>query len=169
MIDSKELKKEFDELYNYMASSSKVENMALFGSVAKNMMYNLIDNKPSEAQEYIDKLKSMKWRNYLTDKEADEIVEKMDPKPVWSKSQYLNAVEGLGIETCEEPYYNENALWVTASMEFSDSGQRIAKMYGMTLADAASNKNFIESVTGFALDKLKDKDKVFDIREYFDV
>ena len=50
MIDSKELKKEFNELYNYMASSSKVENMALFGSVAKNMMYNLIDNKPSEAQ-----------------------------------------------------------------------------------------------------------------------
>ena len=54
-------------------------------------------------------------------------------------------------------------------MEFSDSGQRIAKMHGMTLADAASNKDFIESVTGFALDKLKDKDKVFNIREYFDV
>ena len=75
MIDSKELKKEFDELYNYMASSSKVENMALFGSVAKNMMYNLIDNKPSEAKEYIDKLKSMKWRNYLTDKALAIITE----------------------------------------------------------------------------------------------
>ena len=82
------MKNEFQALYNMMANSQKVEFMHTFGVVHKEMMEWMIANKPDFAQEWIDKLESIKWRNYLTPKEADGIVAKMSPKAPWGREQW---------------------------------------------------------------------------------
>ena len=74
------MKKEFQALYNMMANSNKVENMHTFGNVHKEMMHWFIQNKPELAQEWLDKLESIKWKNYLSPKEAEKIVAGMNPK-----------------------------------------------------------------------------------------
>ena len=74
------MKKEFYELYDMMAMSHDVENMRTFGNVHKEMMEWMIQNKPDLAQEWIGKLESIKWCNYLTPKEAEKIVSEMVPK-----------------------------------------------------------------------------------------
>lgn len=167
MVDTNELKDRFDALYSQMATSNNVEDMKLFGSIAKKMMYNLIENKPDEAEEYIDILCAMNWHNYLTDREASEIVSRMKPSVEWGKQQFLSVVDKLGVEKEVEPYYNANALYVTSCMKYSDHGKRIAAMLGVPFEQAAGNEKFIQAVVGFAIDSLRDQDHVFNIREYF--
>ena len=67
------MKKEFQALYEKMANSNEVAFMRIFGNVHKEMMDWFIANKPELAQEWLDKLQSIKWKNYLTPKEAERM------------------------------------------------------------------------------------------------
>ena len=83
-----------------MAMSHDVENMRTFGNVHKEMMEWMIQNKPDLAQEWIGKLESIKWCNYLTPKEAEKIVSEMVPKAPWSREAWKNAMQSLGLPEC---------------------------------------------------------------------
>ena len=155
------MRKEFYALYNMMANSQKVENMRVFGTVHKEMMEWMIANKPAEAKEWLDKLESIRWRNYLTPKEAETIVGEMEPKAPWSRDQWKQAMESAGFALEKEPYYNSCSLWVTMNMIMSDSSA--------TLAKYVDNGNMFKLVHDLAVDKLCDKDQVFSIRQYFNV
>ena len=74
------MKKEFHELYDLMSNSKKVENMRTFGTVHKEMMDWMIQNKPDLAAEWIGKLESIKWKNYLTPARPRESCLKCHPK-----------------------------------------------------------------------------------------
>lgn len=161
-----ELKEKFDELYNYMSVSGNSKYMKVFGKVMQEMMDWFIINKPDTAMMLIDKLESIKWKNYLSRSEADEIIAKMLPRPIWTREQWMSAMENIGLDTEEEPCYNSCALFVAMSMEYSDSSHTIAKLMGKT-PDEVSNDDMLKATYLLALDKLKDKDKVFCIREYF--
>lgn len=154
-----EMKNEFQALYNMMANSQKVEFMHTFGVVHKEMMEWMIANKPDFAQEWIDKLESIKWRNYLTPKEADAIVAKMSPKAPWGREQWKTEMERYDFDIEDEPCYNHCALWVTMNMIMSDSGN--------TLSRYVETDNLFNAVYDLAVDKLTDPDKVFNIRRYF--
>ena len=78
-----QLKKKFDELYNFIISSSDTGKMKMLGWVMKAMMYDTIDAHPQHADEYLAILESVKWDNYLTEKEAETIVNAMSPTPKW--------------------------------------------------------------------------------------
>ena len=65
-----ELMKNFDELYGIMATSGNVKYMRVFGDTMRCMMKDMADRHPELAQEYIEKLCAIKWKNYLTKKEA---------------------------------------------------------------------------------------------------
>lgn len=158
-MTQEEMKNEFYALYNLMANSQKVENMHTFGMVHKEMFEWFVANKPELAQEWLDKLESIKWKNYLSQKEADNIVADMNPSAPWSRDQWRAAMKEHGFEMDKEPYYNRCALFVTMNMKMSDSGETLAKYI-------AGDKMF-EAVYNLAVDSLTDKDGRFKIREYF--
>lgn len=161
-----EMKKKFTELYQFMASSENVAFMRVFGNVHKEMMDWFIANKPEIAEEWICKLESIKWHNYLTTKEAEKIVAAMKPTAPWAREVWKSALDKMGIVTQEEPYYNSCALWVTMNMIYSDSAQSIADIMGKPLADVSAEQ-MVKAVHALALDKLKDVDHHFNIRSYF--
>lgn len=165
-MEANGMTEKFDELYGIMSSGKEIGNMELFGSVMREMFGWFAVNNPEAAQEWLSKLESIKWNNYLTSKESAKVVASMSPKPVWAKDQLVDALQKLGLATEEVPYYNVCALYTAMSMVYSDSAQTIARIIGKPLADI-DNETMIKAVHGLAVDKLKDADRVFDIRSYF--
>ena len=153
--------KKYDRLYEKMATSTNIENMKAFGKVGREAMSLLAKNMPDKAQELIDKLCAIEWNNYLTEREAEEITSKMNPQRPWPREQWKTVLEQHGYKLDEEPYYNRWALYVTMCMIYSDNIE--------TLKHYASGVDMFEFIHALALDKLKDKDKVYNVREYFRV
>jgi len=153
------MRSEFHSLYDMMASSQNVAFMHVFGMVHKEMMEWFIQNKPELAQEWLEKLESIKWKNYLTAKEAEKIVAGMEPKAPWSRDQWKAEMARHGFELEKEPCYNRCALWVAMNMIMSDSAT--------TLGRYVDEESMFQLVHDLAVDKLTDKDAVFDIRRYF--
>jgi hypothetical protein len=158
-MTSEEMKQEFNALYNMMANSNKVENMHTFGNVLKEMFLWFVANKPAEAEEFLNKLESIKWKQYVTAKEAERIVGDMVPSAPWSYEQWKSAMEKHGYELEHDPYYNKCSLWTVMNMIMSDSSE--------TLAKYIDKDKMFEAVYELAVDKLRDKDGKFVIREYF--
>lgn len=154
-----EMRREFHALYMLMANSDELADMRTFGNVLKEMMEWMIANRPEAAEEWIEKLESIRWKNYLTPKEAEAIVNNMIPKAPWSREQWKAMMEQNGYQLEKEPCYNRCALWVTMNMIMSDSSQTIAKY--------VDNGNVFKIVHDLAVDKLTDKDEVFLVRKYF--
>lgn len=151
----------YRDLYNYMAASKDPSNMSTFGDVMTEMMEWMISNKPDAAQEWLDKLDSIRWNNYLTQKEAEGIVLKMMPKAPWSRDQWKSAMTQKGYPTSKEPCYNSCALWTVMNMIMSDSSSTIEKY--------VAGENVFDFVHGLAVDDLTDEDGNFDVRDYFQV
>ena len=166
-MEQKELMNVFNGLYNTMASSNEPRYMHTFGDVMKCMMKDMICLKPELAQEYIDKLGAIEWNNYLTMKEASEIVNGMNPPATWDMQTWLNAMTGLGLATEEKPYYNDYALYVAMNQVVSDHGCTIAKILGKDDVKDIGTEHLVKYANHLALDLLKDKDGVYDIRKYF--
>lgn len=166
-MNQEEMKKEFDSLYKMMANSDKVENMRTFGNVHKEMMDWFIDNKPELAQEWIGKLESIKWKNYLTAKEAEKIVSGMIPKAPWSRDVWKQAMKDLELSTEEEPYYNSCALWVVMNQVYTDHAQTIADNIIKKPLQEIPVEQLVPGIRALAIDLLKDKDGVYSVRSYF--
>ena len=165
-MTQEELRNKFDDLYKMMASSTNVEFMRTFGNVHKEMMDWMIQNKPDLAAEWVEKLCSIKWRNYLTQKEAEKIVTSMKPEAPWKRDAWKQAMESMEIMTEEEPYYNSCALWAVMNMVYSDSSKSIAAIIGTPLNEIPAEQ-IVDAVHSLALDKLKDQDQRFNVRKYF--
>ena len=160
------MKKEFHALYNMMANSQETKFMRTFGNVHKEMMEWFIANKPELAQEWLDKLESIRWQQYLTPKEADRIVASMNPKAPWNRDVWNAAMEQMGLVKEEEPYYNRCALYVEMNKQYSDQGETVAELLGVPLQQAPAEK-IVPAMFKMALNLLKDKDHVYNIRSYF--
>lgn len=160
-MNAEQMREKFDGLYDMMASNKNVAYMRTFGNVHREMMDWMIQNKPDLAEEWLEKLESIKWRNYLTPKEAEKVVAGMQPKAPWTKDQWRQAMEQKGFVTDEEPYYNSCALWAVMSMLMSDSSETLKKHLG--------DADQFALVHDLSLDKLKDKDGMFNVRENFGV
>lgn len=150
-----------------MAQSQNPKNMKVFGNVMTEMMDVMIQKMPTEAEEMVDKLEAIKWRQYLTPREAETIVSKMDPKGPWSREAWKNTMESFGLPLEEQPAYNRCALWVEMNKIYSDFGENIAELIGKTLSP--TDKDIIAACYKMALKNLKDKDGVYNIRKYFGV
>lgn len=160
-MNAEMLKEKYHALYQHMVASKKTENMKVFGSVMTAMIDDMITSNPSKAEEYISRLESIKWKNYLTPKEAEKIVEEMNPKAPWSREQWKTAMSQHGYELEHEPCYNPCALWVVMNMLMSNSGS--------TLPKYVEADNLFAVVHDLAVDQLKDADGKFMVRDYFGV
>lgn len=165
MMTAAELKERYDALYDYMAQSRDPKNMKAFGCVMTEMMDYLIANKPDVAQDMVDELEAIKWKQYLTPKEADKIFAAMDPKGPWSRDMWKSTMESFGLPLEEAPYYNRCALWIEMNKIYSDFGEEIAALLGKPLSP--TDKDIISACYKMAIKNLKDKDGVYDIRKYF--
>lgn len=154
-----ELTSRFNALYEQMATSNNVAYMRTFGLVLKEMMEWMIKNKPEHALEWLEKLECIKWKNYLTKREAQEIVENMEPRTPWPMDQWMLSMQQHGYTLEEEPYYNRYAMYVTMSMVYSDSHETLKKYVG--------NGDEFAMIHDLAKDKLKDVDRKFNVRVYF--
>lgn len=166
-MTQEEMKNEFCALYNLMANSNKVEFMHTFGQVHKEMFDWMVANKPELALEWLEKLESIKWKNYLTPKEAQRIVDGMNPKAPWSRDVWNQTMKQLELPVEEEPYFNSCALWVEMNKQHSDHAQTLAdKVYKKPLAEIPAEE-IVPVIRDLAIDLLKDKDDKYHIREYF--
>lgn len=154
------MKESFNTIYDHIISSEDRSKMKVLGGVTKAIMYRLMETNPSLAKEYIEQLESVKWDNYLTAKESETIVSNMEPKPSWTRNNWEALMENHYKE--EAPYYNSNALYTTMCMIASDSGETLQKIAGIN-----DKEQLFDLIHHLAIDKLKDKDKVFNIRKYF--
>ena len=161
------LKERYDGLYDYMANSKDPKNMKAFGCVMTEMMDVMIQKMPAEAEDMIDKLEAIKWHQYLTPKEAQKIVDGMDPKGPWTRDAWLQTMQQFGLPVDDAPYYNRCALWVEMNKMYSDFGDEIAALLGKPLTP--TDKDIIAACYKMALKTLRDKDGVYDIRRYFGV
>lgn len=158
-MNPQELKDKYYELYEYMAQSKDPKNMKLFGKVMTMMFDDMAQAHTQKAEEYINILEGVKWRNYLSPSEADKIVAAMEPKAPWTREQWIQAMQNSGFELEEWPYYNRCALFTTMEMIMSDSSE--------TLSKYVEGDKMFEAVHALAVDKLKDPDERFSIRSYF--
>lgn len=142
-----------------MANSRDTGHMKTFGRVMTSMMDDMISGNPTKAGEYIEQLESIRWKNYLTPREADMIVSNMVPKAPWTIDQWRSAMMQHGLEMEDSPCYNTCALWATMNMIMSDSQE--------TLSRYVDSDSLFGIVHDLAHDKLTDEDGMFDIRRYF--
>lgn len=169
MMNAEEQMKKFDQLYAKMSASTDIEDMKLFGKACRKAIEILAMQMPARSMDIIDELCALNWDNYLTDREADEIVKNMEPRPTWSKEQVMNGLKRLGLPTEESPYYNDNALYVAIEMKYSDSARTIAEDILKKSLSEVDDMEMLRICYHLALDVLKDRDGVFSIRKYFGV
>lgn len=163
-MTKEELRNKFDNLYAYMAISGEPKYMMLFGDVMKEMMAWMIENKSEAAEKYIEKLCSIKWRQYLSKDEATDIVNNMVPSGAWDYDTWQRAMNDLGLECEREEVFNRYALWAVMNAVHSDDGPDIADMLNNP---DKGNPDYIRRVYKFAMNKLLDEDGVFSVRRYF--
>lgn len=168
-MDKKEMHNKFEELYKMIIDSEDESKMEVLGHVVKKQMEWMIENRPDMAEENIEMLCAVRWNNYLTKKEAEMVVSKMMPTPRWTREQVMRELEQMGEMTEEAPYYNECALYATISMITSDSLDTLVKYAFDTTKEDVVDKDILTLCYHLALDKLKDKDKRFNIRRYFEL
>ena len=166
-MNKEELKTKFSGLYAHMAGSNDVAQMRTFGDVMKRMMGWMIENKPEAAEEYIETLCAIKWRQYLTRREAETVVSDMEPKGAWDYDSWKRAMESLGLEYERETVFNSYALWVTMNAIYSDNGNVIASLMGLDFKEAAGNADYIKAIHSLAINKLLDADRKYCVRCYF--
>lgn len=166
-MEGKEIKQKFEALYNTMATSNEPKYMNVFGETMKAMLDDMIAVKPELAQEYVEKLEAIEWNNYLTKKEAMEIVEGMSPIRFWNAETWLDNMEKAELCMEEKPYYNDYALFIAMNQVISDHGGTLASVFGKNSASEIDVSELIDIAHKLAIDLLKDKDRVYDIRKYF--
>lgn len=162
------MKEEFLKLYEYIVNSGNTEKMHVLGKVVKNMMNHCIESNPQLAREYLNTLQAVKWHNYITAKEAEHIVSNMVPKPLWNKAAWEETMTNLGLPLQDEPYYNSEALYITMQMIFSDDAETLMECLNIQNMQNLSNRETLfKLVYKLALNKLCDKDKMYNVRNYF--
>ncbi|MCP9529255.1 hypothetical protein, partial [Segatella copri] len=96
-----------------------------------------------------------------------EIVDGMNPPATWDMQTWIKAMNGLGLVTEEKPYYNDYALYVAMNQVVSDHGCTIARILDKEDVKDIDTEHLVKYAYSLAIDLLKDKDGVYDIREYF--
>ena len=136
-----------------------------YGCMVLDMFIDDVGNE--RANEIIELSEGMmKFKNYLTEGEAKQIVDAMinydgTKGAKWSADEFKDAVKSLNGKCEMEGEYNWWAMYVTAQMIHSDE-------WGVLRTYIEPSK---EAVVCYELAKAKllDKDKVYNVRRYFEV
>lgn len=164
-MTKQEMTEKFGMLYGMMASSGDVKQMKTFGDVHKKMMEWFIENKPEMAEEFIEELCAIRWRQYLTRNEATEIVRGMIPTAPWDYPTWEKAMEVMNLEKEREWVFNCYALWVAMNQVYTDFGESTARMLGEPLNKIPA-ETLVPYMHDMAVSLLTDPDGKYCIRKY---
>lgn len=166
-MTKQEMYDKFGMLYGMMASSGDVKQMRVFGNVHKRMMAWFIENKPELAEEFIEELCAIRWRQYLTRNEATEIIRGMVPAAPWDYPTWERTIDSMSLEKEREGVFNCYALWVAMNQIYTDFGESIGRMMGEPLTKIPAD-TLVPFVHDMAVSLLTDPDGKYCIRKYFD-
>ena len=160
------IRERYLELYEDMAKSGMPEKMKVFGDAEKWAFDRLHERDPKLAEMWVEKLEATHWHNYLSKAEANDIVAKFINQDNsrgahWGYDVFKSAVESLGGNMAEAPYYNCYALWVVANMLYSDHAQ--------SASEYVPKEDMPKYFYLMAVEKLEDKDRPRFVRDYFGV
>jgi len=139
----------------------------MFYSVSKDMFIHFCENHPDLAKKYIDKLDGMRYRQFVTQEEAVKIVTSMHPAAKWGHDKLLEYLEELELDEQENCIFNYCALWVAISANYSDHAVSIAHAIGIKNPSDVPDETMIPIMYDLAIDKLKDKDNLYNVRDYY--
>ena len=166
----KKYEKLYDKLVLHLADDKKREKaFRLLENITKEMLQHISQRDPQFSKKILEKLESIEWNQYLSQEEAQQIYNKFQLKPKWDYNTLENHLTKLGIECEHEGCYNKHALLTTMSNIYSKHGHSIAKMLGKMNVNELQDHEIIPHIHIMAIEKLKDKDGYYEIREYFDV
>lgn len=168
-----DLIKRFKELYHEMKESRDVANMKAYGEATKKMFYKLAEAHPELAEEMLEWLMPIECNNYLSEEEAEEIVEGFVSQDGsrgahWDRPTFDAVVTRLGGKLDDMPHYNNCALWVVANMIYSDHAESIAEDMGFPSVANVPAEKMAKSCYRKAIEKLTDPDRPRFVRVYFD-
>lgn len=172
MMTKEQMTDKYLELYQIMATGKDPKKMKIFGEAEKRIFEQVASTHPDLAESWLSMLESVKWKNYLSMKEAMNIGLKMENQdgttgPKWAHDAFVSYMQGLGHKTEELPYYNSYALCITTNMIYSDHAKSISQDMGFKSISEVPQEKMAVSCYRKAIELLKDKDENFKIREYF--
>ena len=162
----------YHELYNKMVSSKDPKNMQIFGEAEMYIFENMAMQQPDKAENWLSHLEAVGWRNYLSEREAQNIGKRIRNSDGtsgvhWQHDTFVKAVEVLGGKTEDMPYYNSYALCIVANMMYSDHAISIANDMGYDVPGKIANDKMALSCYRKAVEVLRDIDDNFRVRDYF--
>ena len=119
MKTKEEMINRYHELYNKMVSSKDPKNMQIFGEAEMYIFEDMAMQQPDKAEYWLSHLEAVGWRNYLSEREAQNIGKRIRNSDGtsgvhWQHDTFVKAVEVLGGKTEDMPYYNSYALCIVA-------------------------------------------------------
>lgn len=171
-MKTEEMIEHYEELYSDMKSSKDVKKMKIFGDTESYIFKEVARVHPELAEKWLSHLEAIRWDNYLSQDEATNInkrtVNQDGTKGFhWPHDVFMGVVKKLGGFTENRPYYNSYALWVTANIIYSDHAESISLDMGYKDPTDVPNEEMALSCYRKALEKLKDPDAGFQVRDYF--
>ena len=157
----------YHDMYEDMVASKDPKKMMVFGEVEKWAFKEMASTVPQKAQQWIDKLEAgLFWNNFLSRTEAEAIVASLVNQDGvrgahWSYDVFRSAVTSLGGKMSDEPYYNCYALWTVANMLYSD--------HAKSASEYVRKEDMPKYFYSMAVEKLKDRDRIHFVRDYFKV
>lgn len=167
-MDKKELLDKFCALHTEAKNSGASEDIEVSLSMFKKVMCVLAELNLRSAKELLECYEgNLKYYNFLTESEAEEIVGKFVNQdgsrgPRWRDADdLLRKVSDMGGNTESEPAYNKWALYVTMNKYASDQDKFITKWVG------DDKSKYLEACYELAVAQLNDKDRPCWVRSYY--
>lgn len=162
----------YNQLYNEMVSSKDYRKMKIFGEAEKYMFNELAMTNPDAAERWLSHLEASSWNNYLSAREALNITKRFKNfdgtiGAHWSYDVLMRTVQSMGGKIENNPYYNSYALCITVNMIYSDHAPSIAEDMGYKAPTDVPNEKMALSCYKKAVEKLRDLDNNYHVREYF--
>ena len=166
--------KRHEELYRDIIQSDNSAKMEMLGGIFLSMIDQIESSNPRLYKEVVEKMEAVEWNNYLTEYEAAKIASALinqdgSTGAHWPYDVFRGAVESLDGKIADMPYYNCYALWVVANMLYSDHAQSVAEDMGYKTPAEVPNEKMALSMYKKAVEKLKDPDRHYFVRQYFHV
>ena len=171
-MNREEIKARFEYLYDRMKTSRNPEYMKIYGAVTTNLFEKLAEKHPELAEEVVDGFETILWNNYLSQKQAKMIADKIinqDGKqgPKWSEDLLFHAVEQLGGQIEKEPYYNRYALWLVMNAHYSDHAVSTSQDMGFNSVADVPPEMMALSMYKKAVESLTDVDRLNYVERYY--
>ena len=158
-MTQQEIIDKYKSLKQYMIESRDPDNMMLFGDVMDELIERLAKSDTAFAEREVEKLEAMKWKQFLTKNEAEDIIAHMDPPAPWNYTTWVQALDNAGLVREQQDVFNEFALWVVMNGKMSDHKD--------SLAEFIPGDQLLRFVYAQAVESLTDKDGKFDVRYYY--